>query len=213
MVYIFYTCLDKQLNIDTFSYYLKSLPSFLQTKILKYRHWEDAQRSLLGKVLLMDGLQYLGLKQYFLKDMKLSEFKKPYFDNSIDFNISHSGAFVLCAICLTGKIGIDVEEIKPILFSDFNMYFSNKEWNEIEHSHNSIASFFTYWTEKEAFLKAIGMGLNIPLNEVEILDNKIKWNNVDWFLRQLYLDNDYVAHLSGNLPLSKITVKKIQYNF
>ena len=185
MVYVFYTRSEKLLPDDTFNYYLKLLPPVFQTKILKYRYREDAQRSLLGKALLINGLDELGFRQYFLKDIRFSEFEKPYFDDSIDFNISHSGEFILCAICLHSKIGIDVEEIKPVSFSDFTMFFSNKEWNEIENAANSTTEFYRHWTQKEAFLKAIGMGLNVPLNEVEISDNKIKWGNGEWFLQKI----------------------------
>ena len=212
MVYIFYTCSDKKLNIDIFSYYLKSLPSFFQTKILKYRHWEDAQRSLLGKTLLINGLHYLGLKQYLLKDLKFSEFKKPYFDDCIDFNISHSGEFIICAICLTGKVGVDVEEIKPLLPEEFKMYFSHREWKEIEQSPDCLNSFYKYWTQKEAFLKAIGMGLSVPINKVEISGNSITWKNSEWLLHEIKLDKRYIAHLAGNIPLDRIIVEKIRYD-
>ena len=103
MVYIFYTRFDKKLNNATFSYYLKNLSDSFQNKILKYRNWQDAQRSLLGKALLINGLHKLGLKQYSLSSIKFSKLERPYFDDSIDFNISHSGGCVICAISLTDK--------------------------------------------------------------------------------------------------------------
>ena len=212
MVYIFYTRIDKKLNNNTFNRYLKNLPFELQNRILKYRHWEDAQRTVLGKALLIDGLYYLGFKNYFLKDVRLSEFNKPYFDNSIDFNISHSGEFVVCAISLAGSIGIDIEEIKPIVFTELQMFFSDNECNKIEQSHNSTISFYKYWTQKEAFLKAIGMGLHVPINEVEILDNKITWNNIEWFLQEIKLDERYISYLSGKSQIVHIKVEKINYN-
>ena len=212
MVYIFYTRCDKKLTDDTFNYYFKILSPGFQKIILKYRYWQDAHRSLLGKALLIDGLKYLGLKQYYLKDIKLTKFKKPYLDDSFDFNISHSGEFIVCAICLTGKVGVDIEEIKPVLPEEFKMYFSNNEWDTIIQSNNSIVTFYKYWTQKEAFLKAIGMGLNIPIKEVEIFDNKITWKNTEWLLHELKLDKRYIAHLSSNIPLSQLIVEKINYN-
>jgi 4'-phosphopantetheinyl transferase len=211
MVYIFYTRVDKRLNNDTFSYYLKHLPSVSQTKILKYKYWEDAQRSLLGKALLMKGLNLLGLTRYSLFDLKFTKFHRPYFDDSIDFNISHSGVFVICAISITNKIGVDVEEIKGIQLDDFINNFSEKEWQEILKKDNGFYSFYKHWTQKEAFLKAIGMGLNVPIREVEILDNKITWDNNEWFLQEIKLDERYIAHLSSNISLSGIIVKKINY--
>lgn len=212
MVHIFYTHSDKKLDSDAFSKYLKNLPPVFQTKILKYRHWQDAQRSLLGKALLMDGLYSLGLKQYFLKDIKFSNFQKPYFNNLIDFNISHSGEFVVCAICLTGKVGVDIEEIKPVPFDELKMFFSNKECNKIEQAQDSAVSFYRHWTQKEAFLKAIGMGLNVPINEVEILDDKISWCDEEWHLQEIKLDEKYISYLASNIPFTTILIEKMSYN-
>ena len=212
MIYIFYTQTDKKINNHTFSYYYKNIPSVLQNKILKYRYWEDAQRSLLGKALLIHGLKSIGLVQYILKDLKFSKFEKPYFDDSIDFNISHSGEFVICAISLEGKIGVDIEEIKPILFTELKMFFSPKECNEIKRSADSTISFYRYWTQKEAFLKAIGMGLNIPINEAEIFNDKIKWNNKEWLLKELKLHTKYIAYLSCNIPKPELVIEEINFN-
>ena len=212
MMYIFYTQTDKKINNHTFNYYYKNLPEVLQSKILKYRHWEDAQRSLLGKALLIHGLKSIGLVQYILKDLKFSKFEKPYFDDSIDFNISHSGEFVICAISLEGKIGVDIEEIKPVFFTELKVFFSPMECNKIEQSADSTVSFYRHWTQKEAFLKAIGIGLNIPINEVEIFNDKINWNNNEWFLQEVKLDENYIAHLSCNIPGQKLIIEEINFN-
>ena len=74
-----------------------------------------------------------------------------------------------------------------------------------------VIAFYKYWTRKEAFLKATGMGLNIPLKEAEVIDNKIIWENKEWFLQEIKLDEGYIAHLSSNISLSRIIVKKINY--
>lgn len=195
-----------------FNKYLKSLPSVFQTNILKYRHWQDAQRSLLGKVLLMNGLHFIGLKQYFLDNIKFSVFNKPYFEGDIDFNISHSAEYVICAISLTAKVGIDIEEIKPVSFTEFKSFFSDTECEKIEQAVDSTYSFYTNWTQKEAFLKAIGMGLSVPIKEVEIFDNKISWDNESWWLKEIKLDEKYICYLASNKPLSKIIIEKINYN-
>jgi 4'-phosphopantetheinyl transferase len=212
MVYIFYTCCGRRLNNDTFNYYLKKLPFSFRIAILRYRHWEDAQRSLLGKALLLDGLHYLGLKQYFLEDLKVSRLKKPYFDDSIDFNISHSGEFIVCAVSLHGNAGVDIEEIKQLVIEEFEMYFSTNEWNQIMRSPDSVTSFYKYWTQKEAFLKAIGMGLTVPIKDVEIFDNKIIWENNEWFIQEIKLDKKCIAHLCRNTPSDGLIIKKINYN-
>ncbi len=211
MIYIFYTRYLSRLKTESFSYLLQQLPPLLQSKISKFRNWQDAQRSLLGKALLINGLHSLGIYRYTLSDLKFTKFQKPYFDDSIDFNISHAGEYVLCGISLTNKIGVDVEEIKSIPFDDFTNNFSEREWEEILQG-DDFYGFYKYWTQKEAFLKAIGMGLNVPLKEAEIRDNKITWENKDWFLQEITLDKGYISHISTDIFLPKIIIEKINYN-
>ena len=128
MIYIFYTRFNSRLNTESFNLYFKQLPADIQNKILRFRKWQDAHRCLLGKALLINGLAFLGMTDYSLSDLKYTKLDKPFFDDSIDFNISHSGEFIICGISLTNKIGVDVEEIKSISLDDFTDNFSGKEW-------------------------------------------------------------------------------------
>ncbi len=212
MIYIFYTYTPNKLKTETFNYILKLLPPDIENKILRFRKWQDAQRSLLGKALLLDGLQYLGLTQYSLADIKYTNLEKPFFNDSIDFNISHAGNYVICAISLTNKIGVDVEEIKIIPLDDFTSNFSDREWADILKNENDFYCFYKYWTQKEAFLKAIGMGLNVPLKDAEIINNKITWENTEWYLHEIKLDVGYISHLSTNIFLPQIIIEKREYN-
>ncbi len=72
----------------------------------------------------------------------------------IDFNISHSNHFVVCAISTNCKIGIDIEQIKPTSLFDFKDRFSEEEWKIILTSDNTYFWFYYYWTAKEAAIKA-----------------------------------------------------------
>jgi 4'-phosphopantetheinyl transferase len=211
MIYIFYTQFTQRLKPETFNHFFQQLPPSFQNKIVRYRRWQDAQRSLLGKALLINSLDFLGLTHYSLHNLKFTKFERPYFDDLIDFNISHSGEYILCAISRTNKVGVDIEEIQNIPVTDFETNFSEKEWNNIITAADTIP-FYRYWTMKEAFLKAIGMGLNVPLSEAEIVNNKITWDKKDWFLHEIKVDERYIAHLSSDHPIPITTIKKIDYN-
>ncbi len=212
MIYVFYTRFVSRLKTELFNLYLHQLPGNLQSKILKYRKWQDSQRSLLGKALLLKGLDYLSLSKYSLYDLKFTKLERPYFDNFIDFNISHAGEYVICAISLTGKIGVDVEDIQDISIEDFENNFSSKEWEDILKASNKLYSFYEYWTKKEAFLKAIGIGLNIPLNKTEILDNRIIFNNTEWFLNEIKIDERYISHFSSQISVPEVIIRKIDFD-
>lgn len=211
MIYVYYTRLMEKSKMESFNFFFQQLPQYMQTKISKYRKWEDAQRSLLGKALLRCALDSIGLHSYSLYDLKFTKFEKPYFDNLVDFNISHAGDYIICALSNINKVGIDVEELQTIPLNDFKDNFSDKEWENILKANDIIYSFFSCWTKKEAFLKAIGMGLNIPLKEVEIIDKKIIWNNKRWFLHEIKLDKEYVCHISCDSMAPEMMVKEINF--
>lgn len=211
MVYIFYSKSCNRLEEGLFNSLLQQVPFNVQSQILKHRKWEDKQRSLFGKLLLITGLKSLGLISYSLKDLKWTKFRKPYFDNVTDFNISHSGEYTICAISNTNKVGIDIEEIQDIPLYGFESQFSKKEWEKVLNAENSLRSFYTLWTQKEAFIKAIGTGLYFPLNEVFIENNKIIWDNKEWLLEEINLDQRYISYLSTDNFLPKLVIEKIEF--
>lgn len=85
------------------------------------------------------------------------------------FNISHSGAWVVCAIADT-EVGIDVEEIKPIDFSVSQCFFSKREHQQLmmQREELRLAYFYNLWTMKESYIKCKGKGLSIPLNSFTV---------------------------------------------
>ncbi len=198
MVHVFYCISSERLDDTLYSYFLNKTPPVYQEGIAKFKKWEDRQHRVLGKMLLVKGLEMLGLTGYSLNQLKYTNLKRPYWNGSIDFNISHSGRYVVCVISTIAKIGVDVEEIKDISIIDFTNEFSAEEMKSFLSSDDSLHSFYSLWTKKEAFLKAIGIGLHVPLNKVHVIDNKICWEDREWFLKKLNLDKNYCAHLCAN---------------
>ncbi len=209
MIHVFYCILPEKLDDDSYNYFLNQVPAVFRNEIVRFRNWEDRQHRVLGKLLLIKGLEMLGLNDYSLDQLKLTNLKRPYFDESIDFNISHSGEYVVCAISDSAKIGIDIEEIKDIPLTDFADQFSGDEMKNILYAGDSLRSFYGLWTKKEAFLKAIGTGLYVPLNKVQVVDHKIRWEENDWFLTELNLNKDYCACLCANVFEAGIEIHEI----
>lgn len=86
------------------------------------------------------------------------------------FNISHSGEVVVLATA-TGEIGIDVEELRttPAAERLARRFFSPVERDFVlaRDGADRARAFFRIWTQKEAWLKATGLGVGMPLREVE----------------------------------------------
>ncbi len=92
--------------------------------------------------------------------------------DTLRFNLSHSHGLALIAITKNRDIGIDIERIRrdfsyqPIAES----FFSPLE-NAVLRSlpqHLQHKAFFTCWTRKEAYIKAVGKGLSIPLDRFDV---------------------------------------------
>jgi 4'-phosphopantetheinyl transferase len=197
MIQILYTLFPEKFDKPVFDYYLGQLPAAMQQSVLKYRRWQDAHASLMGKILLIEGLKEFGYDKHLLHRMEYSYWKRPYLPVGIDFNISHSGN---CAICVVGSnvdLGIDVEEIRPIEIDDFYRQFTDDEMNDIYSAPDKVARFYSWWTKKEAVIKADGMGMSIPLRNIRFTRPTLACvHNKRWHLTPLNIHENYSIHLA-----------------
>lgn len=74
----------------------------IREKILCVRQWEDRQRSLLGKVLLVMHLKQLGYDASVLDKLSYDSYGRPHLPLDFDFSISHSGNYVTFACVFQG---------------------------------------------------------------------------------------------------------------
>jgi 4'-phosphopantetheinyl transferase len=88
------------------------------------------------------------------------------------FNLSHSHGLALIGLAREREIGIDVERIRPEFAGEeiAKRYFSAKEIVELSHLPADLRTeaFFLCWTRKEAYIKARGEGLHIPLDSFDV---------------------------------------------
>lgn len=89
-----------------------------------------------------------------------------------DFNLAHSGDYVLIAIAHGHKVGVDVERIRKGISSHViaRQYFSKAEVAELQELplEQREVAFFSCWTRKEAYIKAQGLGLSLPLESFDV---------------------------------------------
>ncbi len=90
----------------------------------------------------------------------------------LTFNLSHSGSFVLIAVGCERELGVDVEKIRPEIDLEgiAARFFSKSEVEGLMRLAPALRSeaFFRCWTRKEAYIKARGGGLAIPLGQFDV---------------------------------------------
>ncbi len=143
-----------------FDFFLAQLPKKLQQEIKAYKHRKAAEQTLLGKILLKYAFHHLGFS-FQLDDIQLEKKDRPFIHHNIDFNLSHSGDYVLLAITANQKIGIDVEKHRTVSKELFQRYFSEQEWHTIQNAAHPNIAFFDFWVMKESAIKCDGRGVEI----------------------------------------------------
>ena len=91
---------------------------------------------------------------------------------NLEFNLSHSGSLALYAFARGCPVGVDVELVRDIPDADdlAGRFFSAAEiaaLRALQPGRRSLA-FLACWTRKEAFIKALGVGLNCPLDLFDV---------------------------------------------
>jgi 4'-phosphopantetheinyl transferase len=93
-------------------------------------------------------------------------------DLNIDFNLSHSGDFALIAVARDHKVGVDVEHFRLDLEIEkiARRFFSEAETAELMNlpSEQRNTGYFNCWARKEAYIKAHGLGLSLPLDSFDV---------------------------------------------
>ena len=190
---------------------LALLPDELKQQALQKRLWLDMQLNIGGKLLLKQLLKKIGLEnKLLLQDLKFTAAKRPYFDSGLDFNISHSGNIVTCAITDEGRIGVDVEQIKKLNPDNYTEYFTPNEWQHIHDATDNRAGFYHYWTRKEAVLKAIGTGFHTPLDSVDTCEDHLRYDDINYNLTTLQLHKKYKCHIASTVLPGHVKVVKVE---
>jgi len=136
----------------------------------RYRFDKDKHSALITRAFVRDLLSYYA--DVNPNDWRFSkgEKDKPEIINPpipLRFNISHTDKLIICAVMLNDDIGCDVENTKrntdPLLIAE--RFFSPSEVAELFAlpDNKQRSRFFDYWTLKESYIKAWGLGLSIPL--------------------------------------------------
>lgn len=162
-----YTMDTEQLTDDAyFQGYYNQLSASRQAKIDRYHFMKDKKLSLGAGILLDRGLREHGLKEADVR-IGLKKNGKPYLPDypQIHFNLAHSENMAL-AVFADAEVGCDIEYTKKADLELAKRFFRSEEYAFLAglEGKKQDSAFFQIWTLKESFLKATGMGMELPLN-------------------------------------------------
>lgn len=146
-----------------------------RARMVRFVRPVDQHRFLITRVLTRSILaRYLDIDARSLTFDK-NKYGRPHLNNpgietgTIAFNIAHTDDLILLGITKQRTLGIDVESIQRDAASvDIaNRFFSPLECTALNGlpAFKQHQRFFAYWTLKESYIKARGMGLSIPLEQ------------------------------------------------
>ena len=129
-------------------------------------------------------------------------------DSAIHFNVSHTQNKAVFAFTLEAAVGIDIESITTRPTQQLaNRFFAKEEvkalslLSQTEQQH----AFYRIWTQKEAYIKAIGLGLSQSLDSFVVsvtppakiisIDNSIDQAG-PWSMHSFTLGDAFIGHLA-----------------
>lgn len=136
----------------------------------------------------------------------------PHSETGLAFNVSHSGAVALFGVTRGREIGVDVEQMsrESDLEAIARRFFSVHEQAQLAAvaPEQRREAFFRCWSRKEAYIKARGEGLSLPLSQFDVSiglgdGNALLATRPDpeeaqrWFLRDVPVEAGYAAAVAA----------------
>lgn len=171
-----------------------------QKKVNCFRFEEDKKRTVAGEMLARKAIaEWCNISAEEITFGK-NENGKPFAENlNAQFNISHSGNIVVCAVD-DKPIGIDIEQIRPVELKIAKRIYTKSELHylfgfdpseedfSISPDDEMLVRFFERWTAKEAYLKYTGIGITENLKTLSVNSEKTEISYFEDYVITVYKD-------------------------
>jgi 4'-phosphopantetheinyl transferase len=192
------------LGAEVFETLRDSLTEEQKEQVDLYLKIEDQKRYAAARYLL----RKLFSDQGYPADFDNNSYGKPFLKNGPEFNFTHANRYIVLAYSKEGSVGVDIEDIRPLQIDLLRRYVSDQEWETMRASDNAEKQFLTYWTAKEAIMKADGRGLSIPIENIHLSGSTALLENREWHLSILDIDENYIARLATSKAPHDIKIQR-----
>lgn len=148
-----------------------------RAKAERFHFQKDRNEFVLARGVLRQLISYYIKVPAHRLSFQYTAYAKPYLSEEfcssrLKFNVSHSHGIILLAFTIGRELGIDVEQMRADFATEeiARNFFSTHEVSTLQSLPETlrVEAFYNAWTRKEAFIKAIGEGLSIPLNKFDV---------------------------------------------
>ena len=159
-------------NIRDYACYLNNAD---EVNVYRFVRTEDRLRAI-GSIILQKEYIRSHYPELDYRDIVIqrTKFGKPFYRDLV-YNVSHDSDLVIIAYSESGSIGVDIMKLRDLDITPYLDCFSEREKAML-----TADNFFSYWCAKEAFVKALGVGLSIHMSSVEFVDGAI------WYKGDVY---------------------------
>lgn len=161
----------RPLAADDAAEWAEALPADEQQRYRRFRHTRGAHEFLGGRLLVRTWLSALEQSPRHAWRFREGPYGRPELeDPRFRFNLAHSGGIVACVLTTGRDAGVDVEDLDRRSMSEglWGRYCAPTEVADIlaQPAEARADRFLTYWTLKEAYLKARGLGIAVHLADI-----------------------------------------------
>jgi 4'-phosphopantetheinyl transferase len=182
-----------------------------------FRSPNDATRFTLSRGLLRRVLGTCLDRDPAALSFKRNENGKPFLEGTdIEFNVSHSRDRLLIAVTAGRAVGVDIEFRRAgvNMSAIAGRWFSESEQQFFQTLEKPEIGFFDIWVQKEAFVKARGLGIFQGLNEFSVPleaagEIPTPGKTGRWFFQTLEIDPAYAAALVGKAPAVPVVLRTL----
>lgn len=165
---------------------------------LKYIKTRGVLREILSSYLKIEAQKII---------IKTAEYGKPFLaEGDLFFNLSHTGNKFVVVVSNGCEVGIDLEQLRnrkstPALVEKCFSKIERGYWHSLSEQQKTIM-FYRFWVRKEAFVKAVGRGIALGLNQCEInSENQTCFSRIpggyglpsNWKILDIPINQDHVC--------------------